>query len=79
MVLDAMSLGEIVKEVNIERKRQEDHSTSSHSSVKNYWRGAALLAQWLKIRLPMQGTGVRALVWEDPTCHGATKHVRHNY
>ena len=21
----------------------------------------------------MQGTQVRALVWEDPTCHGATK------
>ena len=27
----------------------------------------------------MQGTRVRALVWEDPTCRGATKPVRHNY
>ena len=27
----------------------------------------------------MQGTRVRALVQEDPTCHGATKPVRHNY
>ena len=27
----------------------------------------------------MQGTRVRALVWEDPTCHGATKPLRHNY
>ena len=27
----------------------------------------------------MQGTRVRALVWEDPTCHGATKLVHHNY
>ena len=27
----------------------------------------------------MQGTQVRALVREDPTCHGATKPVRHNY
>ena len=26
----------------------------------------------------MQGTRVRALVWEDPTCHGAAKPVRHN-
>ena len=26
----------------------------------------------------MQGTQVWALVWEDPTCHGATKPV-HNY
>ena len=41
--------------------------------------GASLVAQWLRIRLPMQGTWVRALVWEDPTCRGATKPVRHNY
>ena len=27
----------------------------------------------------MQGTWVRALVREDPTCRGATKPVRHNY
>ena len=41
--------------------------------------GASLVAQWLGICLPMQGTRVRALVWEDPTCRGATKPVRHNY
>ena len=40
---------------------------------------ASLVAQWLGIRLPMQGTGVRALVWEDPTCRGATRPVCHNY
>ena len=27
----------------------------------------------------MQGTQVQALVREDPTCHGATKPVHHNY
>ena len=27
----------------------------------------------------MQRTRVRALVWEDPTCRGATKPVHHNY
>ena len=27
----------------------------------------------------MQGTQVRALVQEDPTCRGATKTVHHNY
>ena len=27
----------------------------------------------------MQGTGVQALVQEDPTCRGAPKPVRHNY
>ena len=41
--------------------------------------GTSLVGQWLRIRLPMQGTQVRALVWEDPTCRGATKPVRHNY
>ena len=41
--------------------------------------GASLVAQWLKTHLPMQGAWVRALVREDPKCHGATKPVRHNY
>ena len=27
----------------------------------------------------MQGTQVQAQVWEDPTCRGAAKPVRHNY
>ena len=39
----------------------------------------SLVAQWLKIRLPMQRTQVGALVREDPTCRGATKSVRQNY
>ena len=41
--------------------------------------GASLVVQWLRVCLPMQGTRVRALVWEDPTCHGATGPVSHNY
>ena len=41
--------------------------------------GTPLVAQWLRIHLPMQGTQVRALVREDPTCRGATKPERHNY
>ena len=46
--------------------------------LKNsYWR-ASLVAQWIRIYLPMQGTQVRSLVQEDPTCCGATKPVRHN-
>ena len=40
---------------------------------------ASLVAQWLGVRLPMQGTRVRALVREDPTCPRATKPVSHNY
>ena len=40
---------------------------------------ASLVAQWLRVCLPMQGTRVRALVSEDPTCRGATRPVSHNY
>ena len=47
--------------------------------LKKQETGASLVAQWLRICLPMQGTRVRALVWEDPTCRGATKPVSHNY
>ena len=41
--------------------------------------GASLVAQWLRICLPMQGTQVPSLAQEDPTCRGATKPVCHNY
>ena len=46
--------------------------------IKYITPGASLVAQWLRICLPMQGTRVRALVWEDPTCHGPTRPVSHN-
>ena len=50
----------------------------SRDIKKNQFR-ASLVAQWLRICLLMQGTRVRALVWEDPTCHGAAGPVSHNY
>ena len=37
----------------------------------------SLVVQWLRVHLPMQGTQVRSLVLEDPTCLGATKPVCH--
>ena len=46
--------------------------------IKKMW-WASLVAQWLRICLPVQGTRVRALVWEGPTCRGATGPVSHNY
>ena len=46
---------------------------------KNLALGTSLVAQWLRIHLPMQGTRVWALVREDPTCRRTTKPVRHNY
>ena len=40
---------------------------------------ASLVVQWLRICLLLQVTRVRALVWEDSTCRGATRPVSHNY
>ena len=34
--------------------------------------GASLVVWWLRIWLAMQGTQFQSLVWEDPTCCGAT-------
>ena len=42
-------------------------------------RGTSLVVQWIRTCLPMQGTQARSLVQEDPTCHGATKPICHNY
>ena len=55
---------------------------SFHSTTMQFKKaifGTSLVAQWLRIHLPMQGTWVQALVQEDPTCRGATKPMRHNY
>ena len=48
-------------------------------SIGNQLYRASLVAQWLRICLPMQGTRVWALVWEDPTCRGAIGPVSHDY
>ena len=52
---------------------------SHEKSQLNHCFGASFVAQWLRIHLPMQGTRVRALVREDPTCRGATKPMHDNY
>ena len=65
--------------------RQRMHRTRENNpqglscSEKNKIKWASLVAQWLRVCLPMYGTRVRALVWEDPTCRGATRPVSHNY
>ena len=53
------------------------HDPRSVYKNQLYW--ASLVVHWLTICLPMQGTRVRALVWEESTCHGATGPVSHNY
>ena len=49
-------------------------TVSSKLNLRTSW-----VMQWLRICLAMQGTRVRALVKEDPTCHRATKPVCHSY
>ena len=56
-----------------------DSTSPGAKDIKKILDGASLVAQWLRICLPMQGTRVRALVWEDPTCRGAAGPVSHNY
>ena len=41
--------------------------------------GTSLVAQWLRICLPVRGIRVRSVVGEDPTCRGATMSMHHNY
>ena len=39
----------------------------------------SLVVQWIRICLPMQGTQVRSLVWEDPARCRAAKATCHSY
>ena len=55
------------------------HLKGCSTSLINREMRASLVCQWLGIRLPMQGTRVRAPVWEDPICRGAARPVSHNY
>ena len=36
-------------------------------------KGTSLVAQWVRIALPVQGTRGQPLAWEDPTCLGAAE------
>ena len=72
--------------VNMHNNVTYNHQTLEETQMSlNGWMDkkqtnwASLVAQWLRICLPMQGTRVRALVWEDPTCRGAAGPVSHNY
>ena len=62
---------------NGKKSRQQTYNTTVCENLKCTHR-ASLVAQWLRICLPMQRTRVRALVWEDPTCRGATRPVSHS-
>ena len=63
----------------LKEKIANQENYTRQSALQKLRRGASLVAQWLRVRLPMQGTQVRALVWEDPTCRGAAGPVSHSY
>ena len=71
----------LINNVIVSGVQQNDSVIHIHVSilVQILFSWASLVAQWLRVCLPMQGTRVRALVWEDPTCHGATEPVSHSY
>ena len=52
-------------------------SKTLKNKVKNDSGGTSLVVRWVRTHLPMQGTWVCSLVWDDPTCSRATKPV-HN-
>ena len=59
------------------RKGRSCSPTLTHSVKNNPW--TYLVAQWIRIHLPTQGTQVRSLVQEYSTCLRATKPTCHNY
>ena len=68
--------------INLPKEAEDLYSENYKTlmkEIKDDTNRTSLVVHWLRIRLTMQGTWVRALVWEDPTCRGATKPMRHNY
>ena len=61
-------------------ERQISHDVTYIWNLNKWYKGTCLqnrnrtllVVQWLGICLPMQGTWVRSLAWEDSTCPGAT-------
>ena len=47
-----------------------NHDVSYRNYHNERYFRASLVAQWLGVRLPTQGTQVLSLVREDPTCRG---------
>ena len=64
--------------LGFETKRVTEEKIWSQNCVKDVF-GTSLVVQWLRIRLPMQGTRVRSLVGDSSTCCGATDSVYQDY
>ena len=75
------SKGRRRKSISRGNQRRLVKEVSFWGSIKKYigfgllwWHSGHGFKPW-----SMQGTRVQALVWEDPTCSGATKPMNHNY
>ena len=78
MCVEWAGLGEVERQAALCPTGNVLTSSEFTSSFKR-WSWTSLVVQWLRICLPMRGTRVWSLVWEDPTCCSATKPVCHSY
>ena len=70
----------LVGQRELDTAEHTEHPTSkTNKQTKNDWWGASLVVQWIRICLAMQGTPIWSLGCDDPTCHGATKLICHDY
>jgi len=60
------------KEKALKADSKKRYITCRKTEILNYSR-ASLVVKWLRVHLVMQGTVVRSLVQEKPTCSGTTK------
>ena len=67
-----MQLKKIILSEVGQKEKDKDHMISmwnlkydTNEHIYETRNRASLVAQWLRIRLPMQGTRVQSLVWED--------------
>ena len=61
----------------LKEARGRKHYTYREAKIKNY--RTSPVVQWIGICLPMQGTRIQSLVWEDSPCCETTKPRHQNY
>ena len=69
----------MLNETELHFTHEANRTTLLNKKILKICSVASLVTWWLKIHLPMQGTCIWSLVWEDPTCHRATRSMRYSY